>query len=208
MNRINCSSETRGGVMLRKLIVTLIAIGFLMAGTGFALGFERDRQNAKLEERIELLTMWKMMEALNLDKPTAEKIMAIRRKFVDQRKALQVELGEEFRTLRKLLQEDPSKAVDDELEKALGRIRNKRLKMKGLFDEQYNEVSKVLSVRQRAELVLFLKDFHKEIRSILRSSGRVGAPQDRGLIPQRPPGPRGSEPSNNLDEEAGTTHRR
>jgi hypothetical protein len=203
MNRTNCSSETLGGVMLRKLIVAMIAIGFLMAGTGVAICFERDRQNSKLEERIELLTMWKMMEALNLDKPTAEKIMAIRRKFVDQRKALQVELHEEFRTLRKLLQQEPTKAVDDELEKVLGRIRDKRLKMKGLFDEQYSEVSKVLSVRQRAELVLFLKDFHKEIRSILRSSGPAGAPQDRGLMPRRLPGLRGPEPSHDLDEEAG-----
>ena len=50
---------------------------------------ERERKNGKFEERLELLTMWKMMEALNLDKPTAEKIMEIRHKFVGQRKALQ-----------------------------------------------------------------------------------------------------------------------
>jgi hypothetical protein len=189
--------------MLRKLIIALIAIGFLIAGTGVARCFERDRQNGKLEERIELLTMWKMMEALNLDRPTAEKIMEIRHKFVGQRKALELEIREEFRTLRKLLREDPSKTVNDELEKVLGRIRDKRLKIKGLFDEQYSEVSKVLSVRQRAELVLFLKDFHKEIRSILRQQGPAGVPQDRGLMPRLRPGPRGSEPSNNFDEEPG-----
>jgi hypothetical protein len=189
--------------MLRKLIIALVAIGFLMAGTGVALCFDRDRQSGKLEERIELLTMWKMMEALNLDKPTAEKIMEIRRKFVNPRKALQVEIREEFRTLRELLRENPTKAVDDELEKTLGRIRDKRLTIKGLFDEQYTEVSKVLSVRQRAELVLFLKDFHKEIRSILRPSRPVDAPEDRRLAPRRLPGRRGQEPSNNFDEEAG-----
>src|SRR4030042_3815808 len=103
--------------MLRKLIIALIAIGFLIAGTGVARCFERDRQNGKFEERIELLTMWKMMEALNLDKPTAEKIMEIRHKFVGQRKALELEIREEFRTLRKLLREDSSKTVNDELEK-------------------------------------------------------------------------------------------
>ena len=72
--------------------------------------------------------------------------------------------------------------------KVLGRIRDKRLRIKGLFDEQYNEVSKVLSVRQRAQLVLFLKDFHKEIRSILRPDGSAGMSQDRGLMPRRPTG--------------------
>jgi len=189
--------------MLRKLIIGLIAIGFLIAATGVGFGFERDRRNGKLEERIELLTMWKMMETLNLDKPTAEKIMEIRRKFVGQRKALEREIGEEFRTLRKLLREVQSKEVDDELEKVLGRIRENRLKIKGLFDEQYTEVSKVLSVRQRAELVVFLKDFNKEIRSILRSQGPDGVPQPGGFMPRGRPGPGGPEPPNNVDVEPG-----
>jgi hypothetical protein len=187
--------------MLRKLIVALIAVGFLAAGSGVAICFDRGRQNGKFEERIELLTMWKMMERLNLDKPTAEKIMEIRGKFLGQRKVLQLEIREEFRTLRKLLRENSTKPVDDELEKVLGRIRDKRLKIKGLFDEQYNEVSKVLSIRQRAELVLFLKDFHKEIRSILPPQGPAGVPQGRGFMPRRPAGPGGPEPSNNYDEE-------
>jgi len=165
--------------MLRKLMIAMIAIGLLVAGMGVALCSERERQNGKFEERVELLTMWKMMEALNLDKPTAEKIMEIRHRFVGQRKAMELEIREDFRTLRKLLREDSNKAVDDELEKVLGRIRDNRLRIKGLFDEQYNEVSKVLSVRQRAELVLFLKDFRKEIRSILRPPKPAGVPQDR-----------------------------
>ena len=193
--------------MLRKLIIALMAIGFLVAGTGAALSFDREQKNGKFQERLELLTMWKMMEALNLDKPTAEKVMEVRSKFVGQRKALELEIREEFRTLRKLLREEPSKAVDDQLETVLGQIRDKRLKIKGLFDEQYNEVSKVLSVRQRAQLVLFLKDFHREIRSILRSDGAAGVPQDRGLMPRRPTGPagpRGPERSNDFDAEPGT----
>ena len=196
---------------MRKLIIALIAMGFLMAGTGVALCFQHERKNGKFEERLEILTMWKMMEALNLDKPTAEKIMEIRRKFVGQRKALEREIAEDFRTLRQLLRDDAGKASDDELAKVLASIRDNRLRTKGLFDEQYNEVSKVLSVRQRAELVLFLKDFHKEIRSILRPPRTDGIPQDRGMVPRRhsgsagPPGPREPEPSNYFDEELGPT---
>jgi Spy/CpxP family protein refolding chaperone len=145
--------------------------------------------------------MWKMMEALNLDKPTAEKIMEIRHKFVDQRKALQREIGDDFRTLRQLLRDTAGTTSDDELTKVLTRIHDKRLRIKGLFDEQYNEVSKVLTVRQRAELVLFLKDFHKEIRSILRPSGFPNMSQDRRIMPQRPPQERKS--SGDQDEEVG-----
>ena len=157
--------------MVRRFLIGSFILVLVLISVGIAVGLERERTDAKVEERLELLTMWKMMEALNLDKPTAEKIMAIRHKFVDQRKALQREIGDDFRTLRQLLRDTAGTTSDDELTKVLTRIRDKRLRIKGLFDEQYSEVSKILTVRQRAELVLFLKDFHKEIRSILRPSG-------------------------------------
>jgi hypothetical protein len=189
--------------MVRRFLTASFIMMFLLISSGIAVGSEREPRDAKFEERIELLTMWKMMEALNLDKPTAEKIMEIRHKYVDQRKALQREIGDDFQTLRQLLRDTTGKTSDDELAKVLTRIRDKRLRIKGLFDEQYNEVSKVLTVRQRAELVLFLKDFHKEIRSILRPSGFPNMPQERRLMPPRPPGQRGPKSSSEQDEELG-----
>lgn len=173
--------------MVRRFLIGSFILVLVLISVGIAVGLERERTDAKVEERLELLTMWKMMEALNLDKPTAEKIMAIRHKFVDQRKALQREIGDDFRTLRQLLRDTAGTTSDDELTKVLTRIRDKRLRIKGLFDEQYSEVSKILTVRQRAELVLFLKDFHKEIRSILRPSGVPNMSQDRRIMPQRSP---------------------
>lgn len=187
--------------MVKRFLIGSFISVFLLISMGIAIGLERERRDAKFEERLELLTMWKMMEALNLDKPTAEKIMEIRHKFVNQRKALQREIGDDFRTLRQLLRDTAGTTSDDELTKVLTRIHDKRLRIKGLFDEQYNEVSKVLTVRQRAELVLFLKDFHKEIRSILRPSGFPNMPQDRRIMPPRPPQERKS--SGDQDEEFG-----
>jgi Spy/CpxP family protein refolding chaperone len=187
--------------MVKRFLIGSFISVFLLISMGIAIGLERERRDAKFEERLELLTMWKMMEALNLDKPTAEKIMEIRHKFVNQRKALQREIGDDFRTLRQLLRDTAGTTSDDELTKVLTRIHDKRLRIKGLFDEQYNEVSKVLTVRQRAELVLFLKDFHKEIRSILRPSGFPNMSQDRRIMPQRPPQERKS--SGDQDEEVG-----
>jgi hypothetical protein len=187
--------------MVRRFLIGSFILVFLLISMGIAVGLERERRDPKFEERLELLTMWKMMEALNLDKPTAEKIMEIRHKFVDQRKALQREIGEDFRTLRQLLRDTAGTTSDDELTKVLTRIREKRLRIKGLFDEQYNEVSRVLTVRQRAELILFLKDFHKEIRSILRPSEFPNMSQDRRIMRPRPPQDRKS--SGDPDEELG-----
>jgi len=187
--------------MVRRFLIGSFILVFLLISVGIAVGLERERRDAKFEERLELLTMWKMMEALNLDKPTAEKIMEIRHKFVDQRKALQREIGDDFRTLRQLLRDTAGTTSDDELAKVLARIRDKRLRIKGLFDEQYNEMSKVLTVRQRAELVLFLKDFHKEIRSILRPPGSPNMSQDGRIMPQRLP--QGRKSSGDQNEEFG-----
>ncbi|MGO9121605.1 MAG: hypothetical protein ACLQPD_28845 [Desulfomonilaceae bacterium] len=187
--------------MVRRFFIGSFIIAFFLISVGIAVGLERERRDAKFEERLELLTMWKMMEALNLDKPTAEKIMEIRHRFVDQRKALQREIDDDFRTLRQLLRDTAGTTSDDELAKVLTRIRDKRLRIKGLFDEQYKEVSKVLTVRQRAELVLFLKDFHKEIRSILRPSGFPNKSQDRRIMPSR--SPQEGKSSGDQDEEFG-----
>ncbi len=191
--------------MVGRFVIGSLITLFLLASVGIAVGWDRERKDAKFEERLELITMWKMMEALNLDKPTAEKIMEIRHKFVEQRKTLQRQIGDDFRTLRQLLQDTAGKTSDDELAKVLSRIRENRLKIKGLFDEQYNEVSKVLTIRQRAELVLFLKDFHKDIRAILQPSGFPNVPLDRRIAPRStdPRAPRSS--SGDQDERLGPT---
>ncbi|MGO9117032.1 MAG: Spy/CpxP family protein refolding chaperone [Desulfomonilaceae bacterium] len=167
---------------MHKLISGLIVAGFLLAGSAASFCSETARPQDKFDPRLEVPTVWKMMGVLNLDKPTAEKVIEIRRKFIVERKALQKETAQDFQKLRQLLREDSSKATDDELAGVLQSISDKRLKIQVLFDEYYNEVSKILSIRQRAELVLLLKDFHKEIRPILQRPGPPGLPHDKRIM--------------------------
>jgi hypothetical protein len=127
-----------------------------------------------------------MIEALDLDQPTADKLLEIRHKFLIQRKSLQKGLSEDFQGLRKQLS-DPSKpAEEQELTRLLQDIHEKRKELQGLRDQQYDAVSKVLTIRQRAQLVLFFKDFHKELRSLLRSSPVQGTGPEKGM--ERPRG--------------------
>jgi Spy/CpxP family protein refolding chaperone len=160
----------------------LVAVVAVLVGATclLAAGPEQVRDRDKVQDRIEILTMWKMIEALDLDQATAGKILEIRHKFLSQRKALQKDLSEDFKALRKQLNDSSKPADDQELSRLLQDIHGKRKQLQGLRDQLYEDVSKVLTVRQRAQLVLFFKDFHKELRSMLQSPP-PGAVPEKGM---------------------------
>ena len=165
---------------MRRIIAALIAVGVILVGATslFAAGPELRRDRDKVQDRIETLTMWKLIEALDLDQPTADKLLEIRHKFLSQRKSLQKGLSEDFQALRKQLSDSSKPADEKELARLLEDIREKRKELQGLREQQYEDVSKVLTVRQRAQLVLFFKDFRKELRSLLRPpKPRVACPR-------------------------------
>jgi Spy/CpxP family protein refolding chaperone len=122
----------------------------------------------KIRDKIEFIRMWKMLEVLDLDKATAEKILAIRGKYVARKKNLRRALNEDFDKLRHELRTSPQGTNDAELKRLLDSIRDKRERLRALWGQQYEEVAKHLTIRQQAKLMLFLKDFRKEIRSMLR----------------------------------------
>lgn len=143
---------------------------FLMAvlGNPAALATEPVRNKDRDRERIETLMMWKMMDALNLDKATADKVFEIRRKYVGEQKQLRKTLDDDFQKLRDQLRETPAGSDDRQLGQLVSNIREQRKRLHALWTQQYDEVSKVLTIRQQAELMLFLKEFRGEIRSLLR----------------------------------------
>jgi Spy/CpxP family protein refolding chaperone len=146
------------------LICSLLAV----LGNSAALAAEPVRNRDQVQERIETLLMWKMMDTLNLDKATADKVFEIRRKYVGEQKQIQKTLEDDFRKLRHLLRDSPSSLDDRDLVPLITNIRKQRKRLHAMWTEQYEEVSKVLTVRQQAELLLLLKDFRKEIRAVLR----------------------------------------
>ncbi len=148
--------------------VLLLFLLMTVPVTPDAIGTEPVGGRDQARERLEILRMWKMMEALNLDKATADKIFEIRRKYVKEQKQIRKALEDDLQKLRYLLREDSAGSDDRQLGLLVGHIREQRQRLHALWSEQYEEVSKVLSVRQQAELTLFLKDFNRDIRSLLR----------------------------------------
>ncbi len=145
-----------------------------------------DARRDKRQERIETLTMWKMMEALDLDKATADKVFAIRRKYLRKRSELREAVNRDFERLKHLLRESSQVPSDDDLRSLVNGIHENRKKLRELWEKQYVEVSKVLTVRQQAELVLFLKHFRKELLQMLgrdRPAGLRPLPGGQGRAP-------------------------
>jgi hypothetical protein len=148
---------------MQQVILGLVAATLLFTGAGTAVCADRTSQRDKIEERLETITAWKMAD-LNMDKPTIEKILDVRRQFVSQRKALRKGIDQDFQKLRLLVKDESAKADDKEIGQVLEDIREKRRQLQTLMDEQFKEVAKFLTARQQAELVLFLKDLHRENR--------------------------------------------
>ena len=176
-----------------RLSSTLIFAFLVLVVSVSAVSASPDTWREKRQERIETLIMWKMMEALDLDKATSDKVFAIRRKYLHERSRLRKAVRADIDRLRHLLTESRQDPDDNELGILVKSIFDNRKKLRKLWEEQYLEVSKVLTVRQQAELVLFLKDFRRELRQILHRD-RPDLPANSSRSPGRPPhGPKGPE---------------
>jgi len=190
---------------MNRLLPSIVLV-CLIALTAFpANAAERDRFREKFHERIETLTMWRMMQALDLDNDTSEKILQVRGKFLAQRKELHKSLQQSYRDLQEYLKEEQSKENDNKLGETIKNIRKTRNELRAVWDQQFDEISKVLPVRKQAELVIFMKDFRREIKTMLRGSrGQPHRPSFEGGLHRGPgmggpmgetggppPGPRG-----------------
>lgn len=168
---------------MRIVLSALTCAAILLLGGMQLVQAEQAGAGDKHRDRLEIITMWKIIEALDLDNATASKIMEIRREFVARKREIKKELDSD---LQKLRQDVKSPSSDEtEISRLLQSIRDKRKKLIGLHSQQYDDVAKILPVRKQAELVLFLKDFQKELRMLRR---RPFAPQDAERMgPPRPP---------------------
>lgn len=176
---------------LKTAIATLIIVAFF-AATAMAeppktrRGFGPPKDPEKAREHFEMLTMWRMMDALDLDKTTGQNVFEIRRRFNAERKALVKELGQELETLRTRIQDEKAPPDEKELNRIIKNVRDKRKRLETLQDQQYDEISKVLTVVQQAKLLVFMKDFQDEIRAFIHRPPPPPPPPPGG---PPPPGP-------------------
>ncbi|MFH0824783.1 MAG: hypothetical protein V2B18_18680 [Pseudomonadota bacterium] len=174
------------------MILALNAVTVIAEPPGENGGSRSLKEAERAREHFDMLVMWRMMEALGLDKATGEQVFAVRRKFHAERNAIVKGLREELQILKNKLQDEASKTDEKELSRLIAGVREKRKKLESLQDRQYDEISTVLSVVQQARLLIFMKDFQEEIRAFIH---RPMMPPPPGPPPGMPPPPPGLGPS-------------
>ena len=152
-----------------------------------------EQARSKARDRMEIVTMWRMMEELDLDKASADKIFEIRRKYKAEKQEIRSGLRKDLRELREKIRGASTETDDEELRLLLKKIRDRRVQLQEMWSRQYDEISATLTVRRQAKLMLFLKDFRREIRAITRPERRGRRWRHNGGNPEAGP-PRGPGP--------------
>ena len=200
---------------MHRLFASIVSVCLIALTTCGAHAVEGDKAGEKFHDRVETLTMWRMMQALDLDTETSEKILQVRREFLSRRKELRKTLDRSYGDLRKYLDETPSEASDQKLAQTMQKIRKARTQLRTLWELQFDATAKVLPVRKQAELAVFMRDFRREIRAVLHAHGgrphrprferrfdqgpgRDGPMGEQAGPPPGPPGRRMGPPRRNL----------
>lgn len=126
---------------------------------------------ARIEERIKTMRAVALANRLGLDSATALKLNALMQTYDAKRADLRATLRQAMRTLKLAArQKSPDqKTVDDAVETVL----ETQSKIAALQEQEARELMDGLTPRQKARLVLFYRDFPREIRRLLRKAERL-----------------------------------
>ena len=139
---------------------------------------------------------WRLTEALELDEEVALQLFTALDDFDARMAPLQMVLEESARELRELL--DGGSGTDAEIEALLTGIMDSHLRLEQLRIELIESSGTFLSPRQQAGLMLFLPDFDRQIREMVRETRRTRRrSREHRIGPDgeiRGPGPDGEGP--------------
>lgn len=145
---------------------------------------KRVHEVKRVHDKVRLMRMWKLTEYLNLDEETGAKLFPILNRYDDQRLALNEERVGQLKEIKAEL----DKETPDE--KKLGQLLTKaeelRLKMEKINQDERNELKKVLSVKQQAKLLLFYRNFDRELYRMMRERKTIHKPTRNPHSPMMP----------------------
>lgn len=154
--------------MYPKLITGIIALGVL---AGWPVVWAQSwREPAdpreKARDRIQMVRMLKVTEALRLDRDTAARFFAIGSRYEDTKRQVRRDMNDDIQRLRHSLQNlhPPEKDLRD----TVNRIRNRKKDLSELHLKQIDEELSLLRPDQQARYLLFTIDFRREIDDLLR----------------------------------------
>lgn len=147
----------------------LVFFLFLILGSSLAWaqpGREIKNPHEKARERIQMIKMYKLTEALKLDREEAARLFAITNQYEESKRKLRLELQDDILRLRNLMREmHPS---DRELRDLISRIKVKNRDLRDIKQKQDEEEIAVLKPEQQARYLLFQIDFHRDMENMIR----------------------------------------
>ena len=167
------------------IVVSLLALSFSYGAMAMENQKSLRRQDAKrVHDKLRLMRMWKLTEYLNLDEETGAKLFPIFNRYDDQRLALN---EERVQVLKDIKTELDKEAPDEKkLGEFLAKSEELRLKMEKLNQDEWNELKKVLSVQQQAKLLLFYRNFDRELYRMMRERKTIHKPTRNPHSPMMP----------------------
>jgi hypothetical protein len=176
--------------MCRKLFFGTL-IGCLFFGNGpLSAQPSRDLQDQreKSRERIQMVRMLKLTEALKLDREAAGRFFAVGAHHEEAKRRIRRDLQDDIQRLRTLTRD--LNAPERELRETVLRIKNRKKDLNDQNNRQMEEELGLLRPDQQARYILFTIDFHREMEGILREV-REGGPVEKTLErwPERGPRP-------------------
>ena len=155
----------------KYLLLILVISLFWIQGELLAQRFpekeaERLKAEQKIRERIEMLRMWKLLEALDLSTEQSEIFLPILNDFRKEQK----ELEKAKRESLKMLKEEISKEEMDhrKIEKILNDLEENRVLFEKKRENFLSAAKEVLSLEQQAKLVLFEERFAEHIKEMIK----------------------------------------
>jgi Spy/CpxP family protein refolding chaperone len=147
----------------------ILSFLFLLLGSSLTWAQSgRDAKNPheKAQERIQMIKMWKMTEALKLDREEAARFFAIVNQHEENKRKLRRELQEDMNKLRNLMRE--THPPEKELRDLVSRIKTKNRDFRELRLKQDEEEIALLKPEQQARYILFQIDFHRDMENMIR----------------------------------------
>lgn len=150
----------------------------LWSSVVWAESWKEDKDpRGKAWERIHMIKMFKLTEALKLDREGAARFFAVDNKYKEGKRRLRHDLHEDIQRLRSLIRD--MNPPERELRELLSRMKNRRKELDDLIQKQTEEEMNLLKLDQQARYVLFQIDFHREMQDLIREI-REGKPPRSG----------------------------
>jgi len=158
---------------MKRIFLTVIALLILAGLTGAQFGpddFEKEESRECLRERIKMVRMWKLVESLDL---TEEQSVVFFPLFNEHDSAID-ECRSDMQRLMSRMQEELEKSEPSEKEltvliDSLSFLRELQYEKESQF---YEKLKEILTVKQQAELVIFQRNFMREIRELIEAGIR------------------------------------